>query len=209
MLSVGDILKKQRLNKGLTLLDIEKKTKVREKYLRAIEENKWDFFSSKVYIIGILTNYSKILNLDVKKVLAFFRRDYEKKDDLKFKEKISQQYLSPETRQFLRSGIIVLTLFFVLYFGYQLKLYFSPPGLKILSPNSAGTFREDKVHIVGKTEKDATIMIAGQRIYQNDQGIFEYDFPVRVGKNNLIINLIGANGKKSRIEKIFIRKPTP
>lgn len=209
MLSVGEILQKERIIQGLTLLDVEKKIKVREKYLRAVEENNWDFFSSKIYITGIIKNYSRILGLDDKRILAFFRRDYEKKDDVRFKEKISQKYLAPETRQVLRTGFIVLILFFIIYFSYQLLLYFVPPNLTILSPKTSSFTREDKVKILGKTDKDAMVVISGQRIYQNKDGIFEYDFPLRDGDNKLVIELTGANGKKTQVEKTFIKKPTP
>ncbi len=208
MLSVGEILQKERIIQGLTLLDIEKKIKVREKYLRAIEENNWDFFSSKIYITGIIKNYSKILRLDDKKILAFFRRDYEKKDDVKFKEKISQRYLTPETKEVLRSGFIILVLFFIVYFSYQLLLYFSPPKLTILSPKTNNLARENNVKILGKTDKDAMIVISGQRIYQNKDGIFEYDFPLHEGVNKLTIELTGANGRKTTVEKLFT-KETP
>ena len=81
MLSVGEILKKQRKKKGLTLLEVEKKIKVRLKFLKAIEDNNWSF-SSKVYISGIIKNYAQFLDLDKDKVLAFFRRDYEKNDEM-------------------------------------------------------------------------------------------------------------------------------
>jgi len=206
MTTVGEILQKERIDKGIALLDIEKQIKVREKYLRAIEENNWDFFSSKIYITGILKNYSRLLGLDEKKVLAFFRRDYEKKDEVKFKRKVSQQYLTPETRQVLKRGFIILFLFFILYFGYQLKLYFAPPRLTILSPKTTSFFREDRIKIIGKTEKDAMVVIAGERVYQNKDGIFEYNFPLHDGKNKLSIELTGANGKKAKAEKIFIRR---
>lgn len=207
MTTVGEILQKQRLNKGLTLLDIEKKIKIRSKYLNAIEKNNWDFFSSKIYIVGILKNYSRQLGLDDKKVLAFFRRDYEKKDDLRFKKKVSQKYLTPETKQILRSGFIILILFFLIYFGYQLFLYFSPPKLILISPKTYNFSREDKIKIIGKTDKEASIMIAGQRIYQNEEGVFEYDFPLKFSKNILKIDLVGANGRKATIEKVFLKNP--
>lgn len=207
MTTVGEILQKERINKGLTLIDIEKKIKVRSKYLQAIETNDWDFFSSKIYITGILRNYSRLLGLDDKRVLAFFRRDYEKKDDLKFKQKVSQRYLTPETRQILRNGFIVLILFFVAYFGYQLFLYFSPPKLTIMSPKTTNFSRESKVKIIGKTDKEASIIIAGQRIYQNEEGVFEYELPLNTGNNILKIELIGANGRKTTIEKIYIKNP--
>jgi len=205
MITVGEILQKQRYKKGLTLFDIEKKIKVREKYLKAIEKNDWNFFSSKIYIVGIIKNYSKLLDLDDKKILAFFRRDYEKKDEIKFKEKVSQKYLTPETKKILRNGIIGISLFFLIYFGYQLKLYFSPPKLMIIYPKKNVFIREDKIKIVGKTDKETSITIAGQRIYQNGEGIFEYELPLKTGNNVLKIELTGANGKKTVIKKTYIK----
>lgn len=206
MITVGEILQKQRIKKGLTLLDIEKKIKIREKYLKAIEKNNWDFFSSKVYIIGIIRNYSKTLNIDEKKILAFFRRDYEKKDDIKFKEKVSQKYLTPETKHILRNGFISLIIFFTIYFSYQLMLYFFPPKLTIISPKTDTFIREDKIKIIGKTYKETSIIIAGQRVYQDKEGIFQYDLPIKNGKNIIRIELTGANGKKAVFEKTYIKK---
>ena len=88
MLSVGQILQQARLKKGYPLSLIEKQIKVREKFLKAVEENNWKFFSSKIYITGIIKNYSSFLGLDHKKILSFFRREYESKDDVKFQRKI-------------------------------------------------------------------------------------------------------------------------
>ncbi len=206
MLSVGTILKNEREKKGLLLVDIEKQIKVREKYLKAIEEEDWNFFSSKIYITGILKNYSRVLNLDEKKILAFFRRDYEKKDDVRFKKKVTSAYLTSETKKFLRFGLIILALFFVLYFIFQLKTYFSPPSFILLSPTKTNFSVEKKVKITGRTEKDTSVTITGERIYQNKEGIFTYDYSLNEGENKLIINLIGANGKKTTIEKTFFKK---
>lgn len=206
MLSVGTILKKEREKKGLLLIDIEKQIKVREKYLKAIEDENWNYFSSKIYITGILTNYSRVLNLDHKKVLAFFRRDYEKKEEVKFKRKISSAYLTSGTKKLLKVGLIILTLFFVLYFVFQLKTYFSPPSFALLSPTTKNFSIEKNVKITGKTEKDTSITIAGERIYQNKDGVFTYEYSLKEGENKLIINLTGANGKKTIFEKTFFKK---
>ncbi len=206
MLSVGTILKNEREKKGLLLIDIEKQIKVREKYLKAIEDENWNYFSSKIYITGILKNYSRVLNLDHRKVLAFFRRDYEKKEEVRFKRKISSTYLTSGTKKFLRIGLIIVTLFFVGYFVLQLKTYFSPPTFTLLSPLKINFTVEKNIKITGKTEKDTSVTIAGERIYQNKDGIFTYDYSINEGENKLIINLIGANGKKATIEKSFFKK---
>ncbi|MDO9028296.1 MAG: helix-turn-helix domain-containing protein [Candidatus Roizmanbacteria bacterium] len=206
MLSVGTILKKEREKKGLLLIDIEKQIKVREKYLKAIEEEDWNFFSSRIYIIGILKNYSRVLSLDEKKILAFFRRDYEKKEEVKFKRKITSAYLTSETKKFLKLGLVILSVFFIGYFIYQLKIYFSPPSFTFLTPKVKNFTIEKSVKISGKTDKDTMITIAGERIYQNKEGVFIYDYSLNEGNNKLIINLTGANGKKTTIEKTFFKK---
>jgi cytoskeletal protein RodZ len=206
MLSVGPILKKEREKKGLLLSDVEKQIRVREKYLKAIEEENWNFFSSKIYITGIIKNYSRVLNLDDKKILAFFRRDYERKEDDKFKAKVTSAYLTSETKKFLKIGLLIITLFFVTYFAYQLKIYFSPPSFDLLSPKTKSFTIEKSIKITGKTDHDTAVVIAGERIFQNKDGIFTYDYSLNEGSNELIINLAGANGKKTVVEETFIKK---
>ena len=101
MLTVGEILRREREAKGLKLSDIEKRTRVREKFLKALEQNSWNLFSSKIYIEGIIKNYAKILDLNQERLLAFFRREYAKKEDVGFRNKISSKYLTSETKKYL------------------------------------------------------------------------------------------------------------
>lgn len=206
MLSVGTILKNEREKKGLLLSDIEKKIKIREKYLKAIEDENWSYFSSKIYITGILKNYSRVLNIDHKKVLAFFRRDYERKEDTRFKRKVTSEYLTSGTKKFLKIGLIILTLFFISYFIFQLKIYFSPPAFTLISPTKINFSVEKNIKISGKTDKDTSVTIAGERIYPNKSGVFTYEYSLNEGENRITINLIGANGKKTTVEKTYFKK---
>ena len=206
MTTVGQILKKQRENKGLTLFDIEKQIKIREKYLKAIEEDNWGFFSSKIYIVGILNNYSRLLDLDQKKVLAFFRRDYSHLEEIKFKKRVSLSYLTSESKRVFKIISIIGFLCIILYFGYQLKLYFLPPQIIILSPNKVNFTIENKIRITARTEKDTMVLINGNREYTNKNGEVGYDLFLKEGSNKIIIELTGANGKKTIVEKIFTKK---
>jgi hypothetical protein len=205
MLTVGEILRNTRENKNILLSDIEKHIRVRAKFLNAIENNDWTFFSSKIYITGIIKNYSRYLGLDPKKMQAFFRRDYEKKEDVHFKTRIASKYLTPETKKYAIFGIIILFFLFFVYFGYQVKQYLTPPTFIVLSPKET-TFRlEDKIKFVAKTEKDAMVTIAGERVYQDKNGVFIYDYPLKNGKNELTIEITGANGKKIIVKKVFVK----
>lgn len=206
MLSVGSILQKERLRQGLTMSQVEKKIKVREKFLKALEDNNWSYFSSYIYIVGIIKNYSEFLGLDEKKILAFFRREYGKKDDIRFKRKLSSSYLVSDTKRVVVLVLGTIFLFFFLYFGYQIFLYVSPPKVMILSPVKTVFKRENKVKIIGKTEKEASITIFGERVYQNKDGVFEYNFPLNQRINHITIEVVGANGKKTVMQKEFIRE---
>ncbi len=202
MLSVGEMLKSERERRGLTLQQAEKEIRIRQKFLAQIEQNDWSGFASKIYISGIIRNYSQFLGLDPEKMLAFFRRDYERIEELSFKKKMSTSYLTPQTKKFAVGGIVSLCLLFVLYFGYQLNLYLSPPT--IIIEHTKTSFRSvDRVRVTGHTDRDAIITIFGERVYQDRNGEFSYDFPLKKGKNTLTIDVTGANGRKTTVKKTF------
>ena len=194
MLSVGEIIKKQRERLKIDFNDVEKAIKVRKKFLIAVEQNNWAIFSSKIYISGIIKNYSLFLGLEPNTTLAFFRRDYEKQESIRFKRRLTGYYFTPETKKAFIFVLIFIFFLFFGYFGFQLKLYFSPPKVSLLSP---------KVNNFQK--KDRTVTISGDRVYQNSDGLFEYEFPLKKGRNELVIEVVGANGRKAIFKKIFER----
>lgn len=203
MVSVGSLLKNKREQKKLSLSDVEKHIKVRAKFIQALEEDRWDVFTSKIYISGILKNYSQFLGLDYRKVLAFFRREYEQQEDIRFKKRVSKKYLSADSKKAVWVGFLTVLVLFVVYFLFQLFQYLRPPQIELLSPTQT-VFRHDVVvKVIAKTEKEATITIFGERVYQNKEGIFEFMFPLGNGDNKLRIEVVGANGKKTVLEKIF------
>lgn len=205
MLSVGGILSRERKRLGLTLKEVEKQTRIREKFLQALEENDWSIFSSKIYVVGLIKNYSDFLNLDKERMIAYFRRDYERREETgKFKRRVESKYFTSETRKVIMGGIFLLVLVFAVYFGYQVYLYLLPPSIIVNSPTNTVFRSVDRVLIKGKTEKDATIYIYGERVYPDGKGFFQYDFPLQKGENTLIIEVTGANGKKNRLEEKYV-----
>lgn len=206
MLTVGQMLREERQKKGLILAQVEAKIRVRDKFLRYIEQDDWSHFSSKIYIVGIIKTYAQFLGLDHKKMLAFFRRDYEKTEEVRFKKKVSPTSLTPETKKYAKVALFVLCIIFMGYFGFQLKLFFTPPDVKILSPKERTFVRTDKIHIIGKTDKEASISIFGERVFQNKDGVFEYDFPLTGKENKLVIEVTGANGKKTVFTRTFMKE---
>jgi len=145
------------------------------------------------------------LGLDERKILAFFRREYERIEEIKFKEKVSTSYLSSDSKKTIIAGFIFVCILLVGYFSYQLFQYLKPPAVQILSPIQDTFKREAIIKIVGKTEKEAAVTILGERIYLNKEGIFEYVMPLKQKENRIVIEVVGANGKKTVLQKTFKR----
>jgi hypothetical protein len=206
MNSVGDILRQEREKKGVTLRTIEKEIKVREKVLRELESNNWEAFPSRIYITGIINNYARHLGLDTQRILAIFRRDYERKEDVHFKRSVMARSVTSESKRAIFTVIAGFLLLFSVYFGYQVTQYLTPPKVEIITPLVDRVRSTDHIRIVGKTEKEASITIYGERVYPNREGRFEYLFPVKDGKNELVIEVIGANGKKTTLRKTYIKE---
>lgn len=69
MFEIGNTLREARLRRGLDILQCETETKIRAKYLRAMEEEQFDLMPSPTYVRGFLRTYADFLDLDGQLVL--------------------------------------------------------------------------------------------------------------------------------------------
>jgi cytoskeleton protein RodZ len=61
---IGNSLREARLRQGLDFPEIEQATKIRGKYLRALEEEQFEVLPAQTYVKGFLRSYSDYLGLD-------------------------------------------------------------------------------------------------------------------------------------------------
>jgi cytoskeleton protein RodZ len=61
---IGPTLRKARADRGLELSDVERDTKIRAKFLAAMEEERWDALPAPAYARGFLDIYARYLKLD-------------------------------------------------------------------------------------------------------------------------------------------------
>ncbi|MGH2994868.1 MAG: helix-turn-helix domain-containing protein [Gaiellaceae bacterium] len=64
MFEIGNSLREARLRQGLDLPRIEADTKIRAKYLRALEEESFEVLPAETYVKGFLRAYAEYLGLD-------------------------------------------------------------------------------------------------------------------------------------------------
>jgi hypothetical protein len=61
---IGNSLREARLRQGLDLTDAEQSTKIRSKYLQALEREQFELLPSQTYVKGFLRSYAEFLGLD-------------------------------------------------------------------------------------------------------------------------------------------------
>jgi len=64
MFEIGASLREARLRQGLDFPELEERTKIRPKYLRALEDEHFDILPAPTYVRGFLRSYSDALGLD-------------------------------------------------------------------------------------------------------------------------------------------------
>lgn len=70
--SLGQILQRARLARGITLEDAERVTRIPRKYLEALEQEHFSILPAPVYARGFLRSYAGYLGLDPAELLPFF-----------------------------------------------------------------------------------------------------------------------------------------
>jgi len=73
----GELLRAAREKKGVSLSDAEEATRIRARYLEALESGDAAGLPAKVYIEGFLRNYAVYLGLSASDVMAAYRRGEE------------------------------------------------------------------------------------------------------------------------------------
>lgn len=64
MFEIGSSLREARERRGVQLGDVERQTRIRTRYLRALEEDRFDVLPGQVYAKGFLRTYADYLGLD-------------------------------------------------------------------------------------------------------------------------------------------------
>jgi cytoskeleton protein RodZ len=64
MFEIGASLREARLKRNLTPADVQKAIRIRDRYLQALEEERWQLLPGDAYVKGFLRTYADYLGLD-------------------------------------------------------------------------------------------------------------------------------------------------
>lgn len=77
---LGQTLREARTGRGIELTEVERVTKVRIKFLRAMEEDRWADLPGPYYARSFLSTYARFLDLDDEALVDEYRSTFEQAD---------------------------------------------------------------------------------------------------------------------------------
>jgi cytoskeletal protein RodZ len=203
--TLPDWLAAARERKGVDLFRAERDTKIRARYLAALERGDYRELPGAVYTKGFLRNYAIYLNLDPEEILRQWRR--ERGDQVPTEPVMMAPKAILETPRPLTfsPSIVVAALMtfgvvlFGAYLAVQLLRFAKPPTLAVDSPataifdadESATTYRLEGTSTAGAT---VTVEVPGRsqpyRVTARSDGSWSVDVELRRGQNQFDINAI-------------------
>jgi hypothetical protein len=81
MADIGSTLREARMRARIDITEVESATKIRAKYLRAMENEQWDLLPGPVYVKSFLRTYGDYLGLDSRMLTDEFKHRYERPVD--------------------------------------------------------------------------------------------------------------------------------
>src|SRR3954471_9852287 len=82
MPEIGATLREARMRQRLDISDIEMRTKIRAKYLRALENEEWELLPGPTYVKSFLRTYADALGLDGRRLVEEYKLQHERLSDV-------------------------------------------------------------------------------------------------------------------------------
>lgn len=200
MKTVGQIFLQKRKEKKLSLDDVEKSTKIRRKFLDAIERDAFSELPSQAYTKGFIKNYASFLGYDAAVLLAFYRRQTLEAPKNTLLPKDTEKVLKRSLFRLTPSRFVVLfglslALIFFSYFFLQYQRIQTPPSLTIQSPAVGLETVDRRIDVTGQTDADATVIVNGVSVVVRSDGKFFDQVTLELGANKITVSSTSKFGK--------------
>lgn len=166
---LGEMLRSARESRGLDRARIERDTRIRERYLSALERGAYDELPGEVYARGFLRTYARYLGLDADAMVALYRLETGAAAGHRARVAARPRPLAPSQRAFvLTPGVVsaaVLTVLvgaLVAYLAYQVVTFARTPDLRVTDPaGDVSGHTESSIVISGVTAPNARVSVSG------------------------------------------------
>jgi cytoskeletal protein RodZ len=221
--SLPERLYAARERKGVDLYRAERDTKIRARYLGALERGDYKDLPGAVYTKGFLRNYALYLGLDPDDVLEHWRRERGDARDVTPVITVPRPIAAPRQGLTFSPGVVVVALLTVVvlafgaYLGIQVLRFAKPPTISVTDPSPTVIDVDESTSsytLRGTTLAGGTVSIAtpGRDPYQvtaGPDGTWSADVDLRRGRNQFDVTALDPDtGKRSEETiRLFITVP--
>ncbi len=214
-MTLGERFRKIRSDRRISLSEVSRATKIRVKYLEAIEEGAYDRLPAEVYVKGFLRSYAGYLGVPEDAILKLYERERHICRNLGQTESARPNPLSPDRLPFSLSprmltvgvGIIVAIAFFA-YLSLELRSFVSEPRLSISSPSDGETVDAAEILVSGRTDPRAKVRINDDDAVVDEDGAFSERVTLTAGLNVITVSSENRFGKVKE-RTISVNVPSP
>lgn len=210
--TLGNTLRKNRLEQNISLEEAQEATNIQAKYLEILEEGDYQKLPGDIYSKAWLKLYGDFLGLQVNELLVDYKIEKSISNKL---TKVSSpvvksnnislySILKPRVLKFL--GIALLILALLAYLGWEINNTISPPEVTIFEPSNNFKTTESSVNIKGQTKAEVQLTINNELVLLDEEGKFNQSINLINGLNNLEISAKKKHSKVKTIEIIILRE---
>ncbi len=198
MKTIGQLLRKARKQKKITISRLARITKIDQRFILALEKDEYHALPSSTFIKGFIRNLSLALDQNPDNLIAIFRRDYKASlpgASIKRKKLTKLKLLRPQLLLVIFSFLIFLS-----YLGFQYRAVLIPPQLTIVQPQNNQVLTSP-FSLEGRTSADSIVSINFAPPFSPDQsGYFLKTLELPPGQYDIAITATNRFNRTSSVK---------
>src|SRR5687767_4607380 len=211
MARLGEALRTERERLGLTIEQAAEETRIREKFLRALENGDYQTLPGAVYTKGFLRNYAEYLKLDPDALIQQFQSERGTPDAPRSFEPmrpIMRRAVILTPAVLVPVAVLAAVTLFLAYLYYQFTTFAVLPRLEIDEPAGDAIVQVAEYTVRGRTVPDGRLTIrvlpggdAIPDVRAAPDGAFSARVPLKPGANHVDVQVFDATGKVNQASR--------
>ncbi|MDP9321629.1 MAG: helix-turn-helix domain-containing protein [Chloroflexota bacterium] len=217
MARLGDALRQQREQMGVTMEQAAEDTRIREKFLQAIESGDYQSLPGGVYTKGFLRNYAEYLNLDAEEMLAIYTGERGRSEPARtfspMKPIVKRGFIFTPT-VLMPVAVLAGIVLFAGYIYYQFTNFAVAPHVDITDPPGDAISQVAEYTVKGKTNPEGRITVtvspgldAIAEVKPASDGTFSLTVPLKPGPNHIEVRVLDPSGKLAQATRSIQLSP--
>lgn len=200
--TVGQVLKERRIARKLSLKQVELGTRIRGKYLVAIEADDYLTLPHDVYSRGFVQSYGDYLGLDGTVIAKQYSAERGKQElQLRRVSSLVRPRLVLTPRLLTLVGGSIAALAIASYLLIQFSALTAPPHLSVANPARDQVLYGSLITVSGHVDEGANVFVNSSPILVDGSGNFTDAIALQDGVNNINVSATNALGKTTTVTR--------